>query len=288
MRLSLPPKASLRNGLVIAFRDIVEHARTATRIRNSSRAIHEYRKAVRRARALLVMCQPLLSDDAYDELAAELRAAHRLHSRLRDMDALLPVVRRLEVPKRFSGAKTAVADDLKAQKKSIDPGLVEAMLIEGATRIAPIPNRLVEEFPNKVRMDAIIEGVGDTYRRARASMRSAMKHGRERDVHDWRKRTKELNYQLELLTAGRRGKVRKLQRLFDDMAEELGGITDRLNLRDYAQSRKALRGDAAVQRLAKRVGGEAAKRARLAFEDGAEAFALKPRKFAALLSDLLS
>ncbi len=287
MRLSLPPKASLRNGLVIAFRDIVEHARTATHIKNTTRAVHEYRKAVRRARALLVMCRPLLSDDAYHELAVALRAAHRLHSRLRDVDALLPVVRRLEVPKRMAGAKVAVADDLKAQKKSIDPGLVEAMLIEGATRIAPIPNRLVEEFPNKVRMDAMIDGVRDTYRRARAAMRAAMKHGRERDLHDWRKRTKELNYQLELLIAERRGKARKLHRVFDDMAEELGGITDRLNLRDYAQSRETLRGDAAVRRLAKRVGGEAVKRARLAFEDGAEAFHLKPGKFAELLSDLL-
>lgn len=287
MRLALPQESTLRNGLVIAFRDIVDHARAATRVRNTTRAVHEYRKAVRRARALLVMCRPLLSKEAYADLAGELRSAHRLHSRLRDMDALLPVVRKLEVPKRFTGAKTAVAEDLKKRKGAIDPGLIEAMLIEGGARIEPIPNQLVEEFPNKVRMDAVIDGVRETYRRARASMNAANKHGRERDVHDWRKRTKELNYQLELLTAGKRGKARKLRRVFDDMAEELGGITDRLNLRDYIMSSAALRDDAAAKRLADRAGAEALKRVRLAFQDGAETFRRKPRKFAHLLSDLL-
>ena len=287
MRLALQPKTTLRNGLVIAFRGIVDHARTATRKRDTARAIHDYRKSVRRARALLVMCKPLLSNGAYEELAGDLRDAHRLHSRLRDMDALLPVVQRLDAPKRLDRAKSAVAAELETQKKSIDPGLVEAMLVEGAARIEPVPNRLVEEFPNRVDMSAIVDGACDTYRRARAAMRAARKHGRDRDVHDWRKRTKEFTYQLELLTAGRRGATRKLQREFDAMTEELGAITDRMNLRDYVRSSAALRGDPAAQELAERVDAEAHQRMRRAFRRGEHAFRRKPRKFTSALFSLL-
>jgi len=234
-----------------------------------------------------VMCRPVLTKDAYARLADELGAAHRLPSKLRDLDALPPVVRKLDVGLASRAAAGAVDELLRARRKRIDPGLVEAILVDGAALIDPIPDQLVEEFPVKVRRADVVDGVRATYRRAQASMRRAIATGEERHVHDWRKRTKELNYQLELLTARRGRKARKLQKAFAEMAEELGAITDLLNLRAYILNEESLRTRRGMAGFLARIDARAKVRTRRAFEAGAELFGEPPRKLAHRLADAL-
>lgn len=284
MRLRLPAHISLRDGLVTAFRDILEHASAVADDPNAARAIHEYRKAVRRARALLAMCRPVLSKKAHARIADKLREAHRLPSRLRDLDALPPIVRELDLGRHAKRPANAIDELLRERRARIDPGLVEAILVVGSDLIDRIPDRLVEEFPAEVRRDDVIEGIRRTYRRARRSMTLAVQTGEERHLHDWRKRTKELSYQIELLVGATRGDARKLRKTFWAMAKEIGAITDLLNLRDFVRNEKALARSAGMEAFLARIDLRVRTRTKQAFHAGAGLFADPPRRFAGRLA----
>jgi CHAD domain-containing protein len=237
-RLELPAEGSLREGFLAAFTGILAHATPAT-------ALHEFRKSVRRARALMLLMEGFVGVDAHAELSATLRAAHRATSELRDHQVIADVLHgaRPDQPAQPEpGDVAALARSLGVSMPgAVAPGAaaVAGVMQSGCVRLADLPRLLAGAMPARIRWDAVADGLARSFRRARRRLRAVAQNGDDENVHGLRKRIKELDYQVELLAAHGGDRVRRRRKELDRLAEELGQLVDLFVLRDHAEQHVA-------------------------------------------------
>jgi CHAD domain-containing protein len=75
-------------------------------------------------------------------------------------------------------------------------------------------------------MDDLARGIARGYRRSQESLRRAAETRLLIDLHEWRKRVKELRYEIELLASSGSSESRQRERKLSALAEELGRVTD--------------------------------------------------------------
>lgn len=287
-RLSLPVGRPLRDGLIISFDDILSHARrwALDAPDDPVTAVHEYRKSIRRARSMLCMLRSLMTRRDYNELATTLRDLHRATSAQRDRDVLIDTVNKLGlaavVPRLMarlqpprSGRDDESDGDLateSAAQRSID------LLQDGARRLEPLSGAFGAALPAEVSWKDLTDGIQKTYRRARRDMNATLHSTDDERLHDWRKRNKELVYQVELLAgnAGYREGDRVRKRLAR-LSERLGEIVDIIVL---AEAADRLADDTEGLYTAKTTARAKKKRIRRALERGAILMNDKPKSFA--------
>jgi len=238
-RLFLPDDRKLRPGLVFAFDRILRRAAAQVERVDTEPAVavHEFRKSVRRARALLALLRPTLRKRHYRKLANDLRAVHRATSPLRDSDVLLSTLDRLHKAADDGGKARSAAEQWRTERAQRAPDAPPStraahVLREAAARLPRISVRFERALPRKTSWKDVARGLRRTFARAQAARRSAVGAGKDDALHDWRKRTKELNYQLETLTRGSTIGPIATRKRFADLAEALGKATDQLVLRE--------------------------------------------------------
>jgi CHAD domain-containing protein len=241
-RLELPVEGSLRDGFLAAFAGILAHACQQDVHASPATALHEFRKSVRRARALMVLMEGFVGVEAHGELSAILRAVHRATSELRDRQADTPA--QPEQPGHDDVA--ALARSLGAAMPVAAPPDVAAIadvMQSGCQRLADLPRLLAGAMPSRVRWDAVTDGLARSFRRARRRLRGVEQNRDDEAVHRLRKRIKELDYQVELLAAHGGDRVRRRRKELDRLAEELGRLVDLFVLRDHAAQHATPGGD---------------------------------------------
>ena len=282
-RLALPARGPLRQGLITAFTDILIRSRQQQPDAEPVRALHEHRKALRRARSLLRLMDGMLGVQARDILASTLRELHQATSALRDRHVALEVLEGLARDEALDEETAALVEQICASIRATPaPGVdisAEA-LADSVARLESLPRVLSNGLPGKIKWHAIADGVGTTYRRAQRQLRAARRTGADEAVHGLRKRTKELTYQVELLAkvAGKRD--RKARKRLSRLVQELGGVSDLMVLRDYMDhytepgpGRDRLL--ATIEDTRARQLAHALKRARVLLGDGHDDFARK-------------
>jgi CYTH domain-containing protein/CHAD domain-containing protein len=165
--------------------------------------IHEARKCLKKARTLLRLARPILGR-IYREQNAQMRDAGRKLSELRDMQVLADTVDQLkekeEVPsaakpalERMRGIVLRRKEELfrQAEQQNELPGVVEK-LREIRTAISTWP---LERATHETLMSAFEESM----QRGKLAFAAALKNQQDEDFHNWRKRTKDVRYQLEFL-----------------------------------------------------------------------------------------
>ena len=163
-------------------------------------AIHEARKSLKKARALLRLVRPGLPKRVYRRENAALRDAGRLVSGARDADVMVETVDKLA--ERFVGRIPASHfDDLRARMRAeslasragAGDGRAEAvaMLDSVAGRIDDWP---VEQCDWRT----VAAGMERAYRRGRQAYAEADAEPTVERLHDWRKRVKDLWYHQRL------------------------------------------------------------------------------------------
>src|SRR5690606_33993698 len=160
-------------------------------------AVHASRKALRRARAVLSMVAGALPESERRAVRAALREARRSLSTVRD-HAVAP---------EALGALPLDDDERETAKRVLDgaaeaiPALAEIkqLLGEAAARAAAQAEALAAALPPEVSWDVVADGIAGVYREARRARRRA-KRSRSR-FHTWRRRSKELVYQLDFVAA---------------------------------------------------------------------------------------
>lgn len=257
-----PPKAarlwSLRAGgpweagLLEAFHRVVAHAlaQLERAAKDPEKAVHEYRKAIRRARAVVRLVRAPLGD-RYPALDGALRAAVVATSGLRDVDVLRGLVAALleppstpDRPALKPAARPALLQLdrlLAARQEAQRRGSVDAALLRGEELLLPLPARFARALPPLVAAD-LRAGFAASYRRAKAARREARRWRDDDQVHAWRKRVKELRYQLELDPTADDAPERAC---WGDLAERLGAITDQVVLLRTAEELAGELGDPA-------------------------------------------
>lgn len=194
------------------------------------RAVHEARKELRRIRSLLKLLRGAEVGPVLEQTEGRLREAFRQTNPLRDGDVLRGLI---------AGAGVGKANR-RVLQKVFATGDVAVPLATTAADPAPVLHGAVAQAVDALgQLEAALtrpvalEGVHAALaRRAargeRACARACAK-GQDEDVHDWRKRTKEVRYALEWLSAI--GCVpRRSARPWARAAERLGRITDLLIL----------------------------------------------------------
>jgi CHAD domain-containing protein len=277
---ALPPWEAL----TAALQSILGYAaaQVARVERDPARAVHEYRKSIRRARAIVRLARPLVSPRRYQHLDDELRQAVLDTSFLRDAEVLAGTVEVL--PRRDDLA--AAIDDLRArllsqQASATTPEAVREVLARGTSRTALLPMRFARALPARLAWDDVERALRASYRRVRSARRVAIDTRADEDIHRWRKRTKELRYQLEALEPGDQPHERAL----GELAKALGLITDLMILRAAVRAHAPSLGAARTALLVETLDGMIPPRFDAVAGDAAPFFAPGKKAFARAVLD---
>jgi CHAD domain-containing protein len=204
-------------------RGILADARAAVEdeARSDAVAVHEFRKAMKRWRALLRLLEPYLGE-----------SGKRLRFAARDL------ARELTRPRDAQSALNAVDDTLKHDKEFAKISLqtirtrleevrtrAESTILNGELREKMLAylrsaSRSVDRWPvARIGFREIAERVTETYRRARRALPDEWDEASAEDLHELRRRVIEHRYQMELVEPlwPRLGKVwvEEAQRLRD-------------------------------------------------------------------------
>jgi CHAD domain-containing protein len=275
---TLRPGGDLHRAIVDTFRDAIDKARAASERApdDLDDAVHEYRKSLRRARAVLALIRDELPADDAKELTDALRQARRAVSAARDHAVAPAAIAGLDL----DDTTRVAAENLifAARAHAPDRDQVIAHLVDGARRIQPTTDAVAAALPGDLDWSAIEDGIADTYRAARRALHQAKRS--RRAMHAWRRRTKELSYQLELVAAAAGERTLDVADPITSMSDELGDVVDLIMLEGFVTAHAADMEASSVEAICKVTEDALRERSREARRHGKEVFARGGRKFA--------
>jgi CHAD domain-containing protein len=233
-------------------------------------AVHEARKDVKKARALLRLSRAALGDETYKRENRALRDAGRELSSVRDADVIADTVDALA--DRYAGrlpdrAFRALKEDT-AQEPERSPAdaaadarerISHALIRAGNWDLAGADRRMLRKAIRK------------TYARGRRAFERAERDPTDEHVHDWRKRAKDLRHQQQLLRNAWPGVVGAQAKAAKALSDLLGDDHDLAVLQQHAGD-----GAEAAELIAARREELQAE----AFELGHRIYAESPKRFA--------
>jgi CHAD domain-containing protein len=215
--------------------------------------IHTARKAVKKLRGLIRLVRPVFAK--YDTENTALREAGRRLSGLREAEVARATLASLAEDADLSEAETEdVAEPVQDRHATEHEALARAVEEFRATMVALQKRAETWRIRGK-EFDALEKGLAGTWKDAGKAMKRALKSGRDKDFHEWRKRAKDHWYQARLLepiwpevmaphvaAADRLGEAlgeyNDLSVLIRDLAKGDGGDPARAKLVDEAGKRR--------------------------------------------------
>jgi CHAD domain-containing protein len=186
--------------------------------------VHGARKQLKRARATLRLLRPAVGDESYRDENIAARDAARPLSKARDEEALNDTLERLG--EHFG---TTIA---RAHVRHSASTVSTRQLADIKAALKKSMTRAQAWQPDIAGWDPIATGLRATYRRGRRAMDTARKGRATEDLHEWRKQTKYLWHQLQILTPLAPGPVGAMADEFHRLADYLGDEHDLAVLRE--------------------------------------------------------
>lgn len=245
----------------------------------SARAVHMYRKALRRARALLRMIEPELPKADRRTIGRALRDARRALGAARDHAVAIEILDQVQGEDERRIAR-AILDRAAASAPS--SAEIKQLLAEGAARTAAQLELLDAVLPARVDWATLVDGVRRTYAQARNARRAAKRS--RRAFHTWRRRSKELAIQLEVIA---RVAAPQLEALHDDIVsatDDLRDAVDLLMARDFVREHGDGLDRKEVDLLARTLARQLDDEIRAARRTARDTFRQKPRELARKLA----
>jgi len=267
--------------MLLAFSRAIGAARRAARgaAADPVAAVHEYRKSLRRARALIAVLSPSLGKKAARGFVRRLQAAFRTTSALRDADVLLATLRAVPAAAEDDLERHAIEVALELEQRR---SLAETseILARGLRSLAPLPGALEITLDPEFSTRDLERGFARSRRRERRALERARETQTDEDLHEWRKRVKELRYQVELLASTGSRQLKKREKVLGELAQELGDVTDLILLeREIARRERSGEIPATaglrdgIQRIARARSPKIRERGEALFEDNPKLFA---------------
>jgi CHAD domain-containing protein len=202
----------------------IEHASGLLRDEDADpiEAVHEARKDTKKLRATLKLVRPVLGEDVYDHENARFRDAARELSDARDAQVRAETVEALI--ERFGDDAPPggwwVVRGILAGDGDAD-GDLGSLRDAAATAIEAGANP-VDDWPLSERgYDLLRPGLKRAYKRGRKRYREALDDPSDENLHEFRKRSKDLWYQMKLVRRG-------WPELMETLADEAHELSDRL------------------------------------------------------------
>jgi CHAD domain-containing protein len=230
----LDNETELRRSLVAEFSATADAAREAAGKVDSSLhgAVHDYRKALRRARAVLSLVAGALPKSERRAVRRALQEARRAVSTARDHAVAPEVLTSLTLDEVSREAANAVLANAQAAMPATAE--IKQLLAEGAARAAAQVEALEAALPAGISWDVVSDGVRDVFEGA-AHARSAAKRSK-RQFHQWRRRSKELTYQLEVLGGFAGSNVAEILHDVEAIADTQSPAVDLIMVRDFVRT----------------------------------------------------
>lgn len=190
--------------------------------------VHEYRKALRRTRALVTLVQGTVPRSEYKTIVEALREARRALSPTRDHTVAPAVLDGLDLP----ADQRVVVNEIIASARASIPPLTDdlATLQNGARRALAQYDALESALPN-LGPKSLLHGVSQTYREARIARRKAKRSLPQ--FHRFRRRLKELSYQLEFVAQLGGARTTAMRDAYIGVSDACGDIADLLMVREF-------------------------------------------------------
>ena len=230
-RSAIQDAAALRNTLVRAFEAATQDARDAVGAvdTDATAAVHQSRKALRRARAVLGLIGAALPNREQRAVKTALQEARRALSTVRDHAVAPEALAQLAL----DDGDQAIARRVLSNAAEAVPALAETkqLLAESAARAAAQAEALQTALPQEIDWDTVAEGIRTTYGDARRA--SAAAKWSKPWFHTWRRRSKELVYQLELIARHAGPRVTAIHDELSGVTDTLGPAVDLIMVREF-------------------------------------------------------
>lgn len=220
---------SLRARVVRAATAALTEARgaLATAAADPHEATHAVRKALRKLRALVDLVARTLPKRDRADLAKGLSDARRSLGPARDQQVARTVVDAVAAQHELGSAATAV--HAAAEPDRVGPDALVADLERAVAEAATHVAALTEALPETLRPRKLARGLARTYRRARTARKRAKRS--DRAIHRWRRRSKELGYQLAILDVVPGADA--MREALAELDDQLSPVVDHLMTKDY-------------------------------------------------------
>jgi CHAD domain-containing protein len=238
-------------------------------------AVHGARKAMKKLRALLRLVRGEIGDKRYRREAACFGDAGRELAGIRDADVMLATLDSLALEPQKAGPLRQALEAHKirtaAGAREQAAGAAIAILGEARARVAEWPLESEGFAPFE-------EGLGRVYRQGRRGFRAARRDPVAENLHEWRKRVKDLWYHCAILEESWQPVMKALADEAHELSDRLGDDHDLAVLLAWAQENA---GAADLGPLEDAVGERRARLQAEAFAYGARLYADKPGAFVA-------
>jgi CHAD domain-containing protein len=246
-------------------------------------AIHEARKDVKKIRSALRLARDAIGDDVWRRENDHYREVARTLSSFRDAEILVEALDGLgerfgpAARERFEALRNHLDDENRAAH---DEGSVERAMASAAAGLAAGRAR-IEGLPlDGDGWDVIGPGLHRSYRRGRKRLRAVEDEASVTNLHELRKRVKDLWYQLRLIRGADRALIGSLADHAHDLSDHLGDDHDLALLRDEVQRRHAAFADPGDQRhLREQIDQRRGELQFAAISLGERIYSEKPKKF---------
>jgi CHAD domain-containing protein len=242
-------------------------------------AIHESRKDLKKLRAVLRLVRDEVGEEVYRHENERFRDAGRTLSGPRDAAVKLETLGSLEdlFDGRLPGEKlTGFRDALRVERaekaREVRDDRAAAELEAGQEAIQDWPLAADE-------WSLIAPGLERTYRRGRSRFADARAEASDAAIHEWRKRVKDLQYQLRLVGNSWKPVVDATSDQASELSDLLGDHHDLAILRDDALGRRELFADRALEVLLEAIHERQGDLAHEAVALGRRIYAEKPKAF---------
>ncbi len=231
---ALHDPVELRAKLIGEFNDAVQAAREAAAAVDdgSAAAVHQSRKALRRARATLTMMSGALPKSERRAVKVALQEARRSLSTVRDHAVAPQTLGSLDLSDSDRDTAKRVLDNAA---EAIPPTAdTKQLLGEAAARAAAQAEALEAALPPEVSWDDLGTGIRKLYAEARRARRSSKVS--KSWFHAWRRRTKELSYALDFVARQAGPRALAIQSEFDAITDTLSSAVDLIMVREFVQT----------------------------------------------------
>lgn len=277
------PAAGMRRIALERAERAAERLREAGTVEDPSECIHAARKDLKKLRAAIRLLRRELGDDLYRAENERYREAARLLSPSRDAEAKLEALESLRehLPDRL--ARGGASDWLEELRQERDRAVAaaregDADSIGAALAAVEVGRARIEAWPLEADSWKLVgSGIGRAYRRGRREMSRAAGDPSGPNMHQWRKRAKDLWYHLRILRDARPKALRDSLEQADELADVLGDHHDLTVLRDDLLRRDLALADRPA--LVAAIGARQDELAGAAFELGERVYAKKPKAF---------
>jgi CHAD domain-containing protein len=245
-----PVSGGIKRVVAARVDDAVAHLRGETGT-DAAEAVHEARKDIKKIRSALRLVRDEIGDDVWRHENQHYRDCARQLSGFRDAEVLVEALEGLA--ERFGPTTRQRADRLRRElehenRAGYEGGAIERAMAGAAAELEAGRPRIDSLPLEGDGWELIGPGLHRSYRRGRKRLRDVEEEASVTNLHELRKRVKDLWYQLRLIRDADSEMLGPLADHAHDLSDHLGDDHDLALLREQAQRRSAAVTDPADRR----------------------------------------